>query len=107
MDKRSEPRFAADQAVVVTVLGEQGSRYPARIRNYSSRGMALEMPVAVPPETPLQIEVDDSSILGEAVYCTLQQDSYLIGVELDQVLCGLAELRRRLSGFPVQEQVGR
>jgi hypothetical protein len=106
MDQRREPRFVADQSVVVTVLGEHETQHAARILNASGRGLAIEMPSAVPPGTAIKIEVDDSILLGEAVYCKGGQGSYLLGVELDQMLCGLTELGKRLQEFATKEPSG-
>ena len=106
MDQRREPRLVADQSVAVTVLGDQETRLTARVKNASGRGLAIEMPVKVAPGTALKIELDDSILLGEAVYCQSGPESHLIGVELDQVLCGLSELGKRLQEFAEEEQSG-
>jgi hypothetical protein len=103
MDQRREPRFVADQSVVVTVLGDHEIQHAGRIRNASGRGLAIDMPCAVPPGTAIKIEFDDSILLGEAVFSKGGQGSYLLGVELDQVLCGLSELGRRLQEFATEE----
>ena len=99
MDQRREPRFEADQSIVVTILGEQPTRLAARVRNTSGRGLGLAMSRAVNPGAAIRIEIDDSVVLGEAVYCRGESEGYFIGVELDQVLVGLTELSRRLSAF--------
>src|SRR5262249_49671178 len=107
MEKRQEPRFAADQPVVVTVLGDHETRHPARIRNASGGGLAIDVPVPIAPGTALKIELEDSMVLGESVYCRGGSGPYLLGVQLDQVLCGLIELRRRLQEFAPAEPSGR
>jgi len=99
MDQRREPRFQANQAVVVTILTEQPTRMAAQVRNASGRGLGLVMPCRVEPGAAIRIEIDDAVVLGEAIYCRAEQESYFIGVELDQVLVGLTELGRRLSAF--------
>ena len=71
----------------------------ARTRNSSGRGLALEISQPVPLHSALKIEIEDSILLGEAIYCRQEGDAYLIGVELDQVLHGLAELGRNLQEF--------
>ncbi len=102
MEQRREPRFTTDQPVTVTVLGPCEQRHEAKVKNASGRGLALEMPEAVAPGTALKIELDDSVVLGEAVYCRREPESHLIGVELDQVLCGLTELGRKLQEFATE-----
>ena len=106
MDQRRERRFSTDQPVAVTVLGDCETRHTATVKNASSRGMALEMTAPVAPGTALKIEFEDAVVLGEAVFCRSGPDSHLVGVELDQVLCGLAELSRRLREFAGEEGSG-
>lgn len=99
MDQRREPRFAVNQLIAVTVLGENPRQETAQVKNASSRGLAIQIPGPVAPGTAVKIEIEDSLVLGEAVYCRPQPDGHLVGIELDQVLCGLTELGRRLQEF--------
>lgn len=99
MEQRREPRFEADQAVVVTILGEQPTRLEARVRNASGKGLGLFMSRMIHPGAAIRIEIEDAIVLGESIYCRKEPDGYFIGVELDQVLVGLTELGRRLSAF--------
>ena len=97
MDQRREPRFAANQSITVKLLGKDARTENATVRNASSRGLAITLPNPIAPATALKIEFEDSFVLGEAVYCRPESDSYLVGVELDQVLCGLSALGRKLQ----------
>ena len=106
MDQRREPRFVADQPVVVTVLGDLEMQQAGTIKNASGRGLLIEIPNAVPPGAALKIEFDDSILLGEAVYCKGENGSHTLGVELDQVLCGLTELGKRLEEFAAEKSSG-
>ena len=99
MDQRREPRFEADQAVVITILTEQPTRMTARVRNASGRGLGLLVASRVEPGAAIRIEIEDAVVLGEAIYCRQEADGHFIGVELDQVLVGLTELGRRLNAF--------
>ena len=105
MDQRREPRFQANQSVIVTVLTEQPTRVVARVRNASGRGLGLLVPCRVEPGAPIRIEIEDSIVLGEAIYCRPEQDGCFVGVELDQVLVGLTELGRHLSAFAPEVQL--
>jgi hypothetical protein len=107
MEQRREPRFEADQPVTVRVLKTPERQQVARVVNASGRGLALEITSPVEPGTALQIELEDALVLGEAVYCRNGKAPYLIGVELDQVLCGLSELSRKLQEFADQDLSGR
>lgn len=99
MNQRREPRFETDESIWITVFGEPDIRLPARIKNVSPRGvgLALQGPVAI--GVALKIELDDGLVLGEVIYCREDEDSYYVGVELEQALCGLADLARALRAF--------
>ncbi len=99
MEQRREPRFQADQPVVVTVLNDTEIRLEARVRDASGRGLGLLSPVPVPPGAAIRIEMEDSIVLGEAIYCRREREGHFIGIELDQVLVGLTELGKTLSAF--------
>jgi hypothetical protein len=99
MDKRREPRFQADQRVVLTFLTEPQTRLDAVVKNASGRGLGLVTAAPAPSGAPLRIEFEDSIVLGESIYCRADRDGYFIGVELDQVLVGLTELARNLAAY--------
>ena len=71
----------------------------ARVKNASGRGLGLMTAGPVAPGAAIRIEIDDSIVLGEAIYCRDESGGHFIGVELDQVLVGLTELGRILEGF--------
>jgi hypothetical protein len=99
MEQRREPRFQADEPVVVTVLSEPEVRMEARVKNASGRGLGLLTAAPLSPGAAIRIDIDDSMVLAEAIYCRDDGDGYFVGVELDQVLVGLTELGRILEGF--------
>jgi hypothetical protein len=99
MDQRREPRLAAEQPVLVTVLGKHEMMQPAKVRDASDRGLGLEMAIPVPTGAALKIEFEDSILLGEAVFCRDEEGSYFVGVELEQALRGLCALDRTLREF--------
>jgi hypothetical protein len=59
----------------------------------------LEVPRPIPAGAALKIEASDAIILAEAVFCRRDQDSYFVGVALEQVLSGLAELGKILQQY--------
>jgi PilZ domain len=107
MEQRREPRFEADQPVRLTVLGANGGLVQARVRNISGRGLGLETTVPIEPGAALKIEFADSIILAEAVFCRgdgdrdgdRDGDKFFVGVALEQVLTGLAELGKILQQY--------
>src|SRR5215831_5961516 len=99
MDQRREPRFQADQPVMVSILTEPPVRMAARVTNASGRGLGLVAPQPIPPGAAIRIELDDAIVLGESIYCRSEQGSHIVGVELDQVLVGLTALGRKLDAL--------
>jgi hypothetical protein len=99
MEQRREPRFHNDQRLTLTVLNDPQVRIAAFVRNTSGRGLGLFSTDPVVPGAAIRIEIDDSIVLGEAVYCRSEQTGYFICIELDQVLVGLTELARNLAAF--------
>ena len=97
MERRREPRFAADQSISVTLLGVPEIRCPARISNVCSWGMAIKMECPAPPGTMLRIEFADGVALGEAVHCREAAGGYYVGITLDHALKSLANLALALE----------
>ena len=107
MERRREPRFAAEQSVVVTLLGAGEIRRPAQVKNVCSWGMAVEMDRPAPPGTLLRVEFEDGVALGESVHCREAAGAYYVGITLDQALKSLANLAfalDELSGGAQEEK---
>jgi len=99
MNQRREPRFQIEQSLWITLFGEPEIRLPARIRNVSPRGIGLALAVPVAVGRALKFELDDTLLLGEVIYCRDDGDSFYVGVELEQMLCGLGDLAKALRRF--------
>jgi hypothetical protein len=99
MDNRRETRFTVGQPVVVTILSGEPSTHNALVKDGSGNGMALEMPAPVTPGAAIKIAMDDSLLLGEAMYCSPQQGHFLVGVLLDSKLSQLSRLAQVLEAF--------
>ncbi len=85
--------------MALTILTEPPVRLDARVTNASGRGLGLWTAAPVPSGAPLRIELEDSIVLGESIYCRADGDGHFVGVELDQVLVGLTELARNLAAY--------
>ena len=94
MDRRREVRVTADQIVKVTALGEDRQKMDGIVVDLSGCGLRLLLPDPVEPGDALKIELEDSLLLGEVCYCSPQDFGYMAGIEVDQVLSGLADLAR-------------
>ena len=106
MEQRAEARFAIDQSVAVIVLGGKEIREKAHVRNVSPAGLQLISDRVIPAGSAIKIELDNALALGELMYCVAEGDHSVLGVKLEHVLNGLAELQRKLlefAGEPIPE----
>lgn len=94
MDRRREVRVTADQIVKVTALGKYRQKMDGIAVDLSGRGLRVLLPDPVEPGDALKIDLEDTLLLGEVCYCTAQDYGYIVGIEVDQVLSGLADLAR-------------
>jgi hypothetical protein len=102
MNQRREPRFPTDRTVAVTVFGTPDTHLQGRIRNAAGRGLGLELATALATGTALKIELEDSILLGEVIYCRKQEGGWYAGVELVHALYGLVELAAIMRGYTVE-----
>ncbi len=101
MEPRQEPRFETDQEIAVTLLGIVEAVFPARIVNLSGKGMCLQTSQSLVPGAAVKIELADTLVLGEVIYCRPQEPGYQVGIALEQALYHtreLAALAARLLG---------
>jgi hypothetical protein len=105
MEKRRETRYTMGQPVTVTILSGEQSTHAATVRNGSGSGIALEMPVPVPAGAALKILLEDSLLLGEAIYCAPEENGFLVGIFLEAKLSQLSRLAEILEAF-AQDQPG-
>jgi hypothetical protein len=99
MEQRRESRFAANQVVSVTILGDREIHRTGTVKNASGRGIGLNMAFPVGVGAALKINLPDAVVLGEAMYCRGQNGSYFVGVELEHALFGLNELSQAFRPF--------
>ncbi|MGP8245389.1 MAG: PilZ domain-containing protein [Bryobacteraceae bacterium] len=99
MERRREPRFKPQQPVVVTILDDSGQHLDAVVQDASGRGLGLLLPQPIEPGKALKIQLEGAMLLAEAVYCQAAGSGFYVGVELDQILDGLASLAKSLEEF--------
>jgi hypothetical protein len=102
MELRRTPRVPNDRTVKLVILGDSEISASASVRDASGNGLGLLSSIAVPAGAAVQIEFEDTIFLGEAMYCQAAEGGYLVGVELKQVLSGLAALARAAATFSAQ-----
>ena len=99
MDQRSNTRLVLEQTVNVTILGDLEIHRTAKVKSASGRGLGLEMDYPAGIGCALKIELNDTVLLGEVMYCRGENGAYYVGIELLQGLCGLGELSRAFRAF--------
>lgn len=80
------------------MLGSREDASPARAIELSGHGLRLLVSHPVPVSAPIKIQCGDEWLaLGETCYCLAEGSHFTVGVQVDQILTGLAELgdRRR------------
>lgn len=104
MEQRREERVPIEQSVILTVLSDPERRVSAMIKNVSGRGLGIFSPERVASGAAVKIEFGDSIFLGEAMYCKAMEGAWFVGIELTEVLSGLAALSRMAEEFSEQLQ---
>jgi|SRR5580692_4495291 hypothetical protein len=99
MEQRRENRVPIEQPVSLTVLGDPETHLTATIKNASGRGLGLLSPESVASGAAVKIELGDSIFLGEVMYCETLESGNFLGIELTEVLSGLAALSRIAQQF--------
>jgi hypothetical protein len=107
MERRREPRFAADARVMVTVLGAvKQPPMPGRVANMAGRGLLLRVPSPIVCGAAVKVEGDDMLLLGEvcrsrpAEACRagaaghLDEAGYEVALKISQGLASLSSLER-------------
>jgi hypothetical protein len=97
MNQRRESRIEANQHARVTTLSEPQVQLPAVIKNVSVRGVGLELPCSIAAGTAVRIELRDTLLLGEVIFCRDDAGSFYAGVELEHALFGLVDLQRAMG----------
>jgi len=107
MEHRIEPRFNLRHPVKVTILGEQHITMDAEVANLSGRGLRLVASKEVPMDAPVRIDLKDSLLLGEVVYCQNIGPEWAIGIELQHSLSHLASLEEIVESVLREERKSR
>jgi hypothetical protein len=89
-ERRLEPRFCADQEVVVSVLS------PIRgvIENASKSGFRITTQVAIKKGVVIEIKWDRAAVIGTVRYCRKAAGKYNIGLKVTEVI-GFGKVRTR------------
>lgn len=94
MERRKEQRIDRNEAVQITILGEQQEPIRGHLINLSGKGARIALPGVIPPGTLLRLDMKDSILLGEVSHCTKQDGGIQIGVQIEHVLTNLEQLAK-------------
>jgi hypothetical protein len=84
-DRRAEPRFAADQPVVVSVV----TPIPGKIDSASKSGLRVTVPRLVKAGATVEIKWDRVIVVGQVRYCRkIRPRQYSIGLKVMEVVGG-------------------
>jgi hypothetical protein len=92
-NRRSEPRFSADQPVLVTVVDPaDGQTGAGRIIDFSASGIGFEVDFRLPPGCRVKIEWQRGVVLGEVRYCSQKSvENFRAGLKITEVVA-IAEI---------------
>jgi len=104
MDRRQHPRYETEAPVVITILSGGATTVEAVLEQLSGTGARISSPVALPPGTPLRLDLPDTMLLGESVHCQSAGERYVVGVHLEHSLNTVGELRRLMNALMIEGQ---
>jgi hypothetical protein len=82
-DCRRGPRFEIDQPVTVKNLDDPGPPLPARLVNFSAKGIRLILGQKLNPGIMVKVEWGGTILLGEIVYCMPLGFEFAAGLEIE------------------------
>ncbi|HEX5227886.1 MAG TPA: PilZ domain-containing protein [Bryobacteraceae bacterium] len=86
VERRREPRYAANEIVEVQVIGAPGGRFRGVILDVSRSGLRIEVGKPLAKGAHVEIVLSSRAILfGEARYCISRNKLYQVGVEIESL----------------------
>jgi len=83
---RRGPRFEVDQPVTVKALDDSGPPLPARLVNFSSKGIRLILGQRLNPGIMVKVEWRGTILLGEIIYCMPLGFEFAAGLEIEDAV---------------------
>ncbi len=92
-NRRSEPRFSADQPVLVTIVDPAGGQTGAgRIVDFSASGIGFEVDFCLLPGNRVKVQWPRGVVVGEVRYCAQKSaKNFRAGLKITEVLA-IAEI---------------
>ena len=107
-DRRQSPRQPVGEQVMVTRLSSDPQSRPtvrlaAQIVERSAYGLRIVTVEPIPPATLVRLDMADSLLLGEVAWCAKVGDVHHIGLQMEQSLQHLGDLRRLVTSLLGQD----
>ena len=106
MDRRQSPRLAAvdEESVVLTCLSSDphsllSAPRVVRILERSAYGLRIETSEPIAVATLVRLDLADSLLLGEVAWCAKVGDRHHVGLQTEQSLQHLGDLRRLVASL--------
>jgi hypothetical protein len=104
MERRKHPRFPVNTPVRLTPLFGEESSYDGHLEQISGAGARVCSPTELPQGTPLRLDLPDTMLLGECVYCQPSGEGFTLGIHLEHSLGNVGELRRLMGALAREMQ---
>ena len=85
-DPRHDPRFQADEPVIIYVFSPAPARMPARLVEVSKNGVKLRMRQRLWPGALIQVHRRRTIALAEVRYSVALDDDFQIGAQIQDVI---------------------
>ncbi len=109
MERRQSLRLPADESIVLTCLPSDPQCLPpepcsAQIVERSEYGLRVVTGDPISPSTLVRLDIGDSLILGEVAWCAKAGDRYHLGIQMEQSLQHIGDLRRLVASLLGQDE---
>lgn len=99
MDRRSTPRTDNVRPVQLVLLGDQETKVEVMLQDLSEGGAKIKTPFPIRAGSPVRLDVDDSILLGEAVYCAQDTSGCFVGLQFEQCLGRVSDLQHLVDAL--------
>jgi hypothetical protein len=86
MERRKYIRFTSDQQAVIVLLEQERCCLAGKIKDFSERGLRVEVPEKLRIGALVKIEVSDALLFGEVMHIQSQEAQFLAGFRIEEVL---------------------
>ena len=97
MDRRSNTRYPAEQAVWVTDLLQPGRSAAGTIRDISNSGVCVMTTLPLIVASIVRLDANDNVLFGFVTYATAEDAGLRIGIDVQHVLLGDSDMSRLLQ----------